>query len=109
VVEVCKSLLGLFQDVLGRGASQKKHDSERDLLSLLRRRLLDHLTEQNLLMAPKGKLEWMVLDEADRLLDMGLVSRSLRSFSEFKEQPPGRRSHLAPALCLGNRNLPSKS
>jgi ATP-dependent RNA helicase DDX31/DBP7 len=36
-------------------------------------RLLDHLTKtESLLMSLKGKLEWLVLDEADRLLDMGL-------------------------------------
>ena len=36
-------------------------------------RLLDHLHKtQSLLMSLKGKLEWFVLDEADRLLDMGL-------------------------------------
>lgn len=36
-------------------------------------RLLDHLQRtESLLMALKGKLEWLVLDEADRLLDLGL-------------------------------------
>ena len=36
-------------------------------------RLLDHLSKtESLLMACKGKVEWLVLDEADRLLDMGL-------------------------------------
>jgi len=36
-------------------------------------RLLDHLEKTDcLLMALKGKLEWIVLDESDRLLDMGL-------------------------------------
>lgn len=36
-------------------------------------RLLDHLQKTDaLLMSLKGKLEWLVLDEADRLLDMGL-------------------------------------
>ena len=36
-------------------------------------RLLDHITKTDcLLMSLKGKLEWLVLDEADRLLDMGL-------------------------------------
>ena len=36
-------------------------------------RLLDHLNKtESLLMSLKGKLEWLVLDEADRLLDMGL-------------------------------------
>ena len=36
-------------------------------------RLLDHLGKTDCLsMALKGKLEWIVLDEADRLLDMGL-------------------------------------
>ncbi|KAL3944571.1 MAG: hypothetical protein SGBAC_001337 [Bacillariaceae sp.] len=36
-------------------------------------RLLDHLQKtQSLLLNLKGKLQWLVLDEADRLLDMGL-------------------------------------
>ncbi len=39
-------------------------------------RLLDHLEKTDcLLMALKGKLEWIVLDESDRLLDMGLGSQ----------------------------------
>mmetsp|Transcript_19984 Transcript_19984/g.56632 ORF Transcript_19984/g.56632 Transcript_19984/m.56632 type:complete len:309 (+) Transcript_19984:1124-2050(+) len=36
-------------------------------------RLLGHLSKtESLLLVLKGKLEWLVLDEADRLLDMGL-------------------------------------
>lgn len=36
-------------------------------------RLLDHLHKtESLLMGLKGNLQWLVLDEADRLLDMGL-------------------------------------
>jgi len=36
-------------------------------------RLLDHLHKtQSLALSLKGKLKWLVLDEADRLLDMGL-------------------------------------
>jgi len=39
-------------------------------------RLLDHLEKTDcLLVALKGKLEWFVLDESDRLLDMGLGSQ----------------------------------
>jgi len=39
-------------------------------------RLLDHLEKTDcLLMALKGKVEWIVLDESDRLLDMGLGSQ----------------------------------
>lgn len=39
-------------------------------------RLLDHLAKtDSLLMALKGKLEWVVLDESDRLLDLGLGSQ----------------------------------
>ncbi len=39
-------------------------------------RLLDHLAKtDSLLMALKGKIEWLVLDESDRLLDMGLGSQ----------------------------------
>eukprot|EP00560_Eucampia_antarctica_P001832 CAMPEP_0197840994 /NCGR_PEP_ID=MMETSP1437-20131217/45924_1 /TAXON_ID=49252 ORGANISM="Eucampia antarctica, Strain CCMP1452" /NCGR_SAMPLE_ID=MMETSP1437 /ASSEMBLY_ACC=CAM_ASM_001096 /LENGTH=644 /DNA_ID=CAMNT_0043450683 /DNA_START=816 /DNA_END=2751 /DNA_ORIENTATION=- len=39
-------------------------------------RLLDHLGKTDcLLLSLKGKLEWFVLDEADRLLDMGLGSQ----------------------------------
>eukprot|EP00934_Nitzschia_sp_Nitz4_P008234 Nitzschia sp. Nitz4//scaffold332_size19022//15494//18061//NITZ4_008743-RA/size19022-processed-gene-0.23-mRNA-1//-1//CDS//3329548210//8224//frame0 len=36
-------------------------------------RMLDHLNKtESLLLHLKGKLDWLVLDEADRLLDMGL-------------------------------------
>jgi len=39
-------------------------------------RLLDHLEKTEcLLMSLKGKVEWIVLDESDRLLDMGLGSQ----------------------------------
>lgn len=39
-------------------------------------RLLDHLGKtDSLSMALKGKLEWVVLDESDRLLDLGLGSQ----------------------------------
>jgi ATP-dependent RNA helicase DDX31/DBP7 len=39
-------------------------------------RLLDHLSKtDSLMMSLKGKLEWVVLDESDRLLDMGLGSQ----------------------------------
>lgn len=39
-------------------------------------RLLDHLNKtESLLLSLKGKVQWLVLDEADRLLDMGLGSQ----------------------------------
>lgn len=46
-------------------------------------RILDHLVKTEVFgEGLKGRLEWVVLDEADRLLDMGLgkqVRREMRS------------------------------
>ncbi len=43
------------------------------ILIVTRSRLLGHLSKtESLLAALKNKLEWMVLDEADRLLGAGL-------------------------------------
>lgn len=53
-------------------------------------RLLDHLTRtESLLMALKGKLEWMVLDEADRLLDMGLGEQVTQIIQRIRANQPG--------------------
>jgi len=57
-------------------------------------RLLDHLNKtESLLMNLKGKLQWLVLDEADRLLDMGLgdqvkqIVQLIRANEASKLQP----------------------
>jgi ATP-dependent RNA helicase DDX31/DBP7 len=53
-------------------------------------RLLDHLTRtESLLMALKGKLEWLVLDEADRLLDMGLGEQVTQIIQRIRANQPG--------------------
>ena len=57
-------------------------------------RLLDHLSKtESLLLSLKGKLQWLVLDEADRLLDMGLgdqvkqIVQLIRANEASKSQP----------------------
>jgi ATP-dependent RNA helicase DDX31/DBP7 len=57
-------------------------------------RLLDHLNKtESLLMSMKGKVQWLVLDEADRLLDMGLgaqvkqIVQIVRANEASKSQP----------------------
>jgi ATP-dependent RNA helicase DDX31/DBP7 len=53
-------------------------------------RLLDHLTRtESLLMALKGKIEWLVLDEADRLLDMGLGEQVKQIIQRIRANQPG--------------------
>ena len=53
-------------------------------------RLLDHLSKtESLLMALKGKLEWLVLDEADRLLDMGLGGQVEQIVQHVRANQPG--------------------
>lgn len=53
-------------------------------------RLLDHLQKtESLLMALKGKLEWLVLDEADRLLDMGLGGQVKQILQRIRSNQPG--------------------
>ena len=53
-------------------------------------RLLDHLSKtESLLMALKGKLEWLVLDEADRLLDMGLGGQVEQIVQYVRANQPG--------------------
>jgi len=52
--------------------------------------LLDHLGKtESLLMALKGKLEWLVLDEADRLLDMGLGGQVEQIVQYVRSNQPG--------------------
>eukprot|EP00559_Dactyliosolen_fragilissimus_P002548 CAMPEP_0184866982 /NCGR_PEP_ID=MMETSP0580-20130426/24569_1 /TAXON_ID=1118495 /ORGANISM="Dactyliosolen fragilissimus" /LENGTH=1085 /DNA_ID=CAMNT_0027366963 /DNA_START=32 /DNA_END=3289 /DNA_ORIENTATION=- len=52
-------------------------------------RLLDHLDKTDcLLMSLKGKLEWVVLDESDRLLDMGLGSQVERIVQTVRANQP---------------------
>jgi len=57
-------------------------------------RLLDHLHKtQSLALSLKGKLQWLVLDECDRLLDMGLgdqvrqIVQWMRANEASKQQP----------------------
>eukprot|EP00977_Amphora_coffeiformis_P004751 scaffold1019_cov172-Amphora_coffeaeformis.AAC.4 len=53
-------------------------------------RFLDHLQKtESLLMALKGKLEWLVLDEADRLLDMGLGGQVKQIVQHIRSNQPG--------------------
>jgi ATP-dependent RNA helicase DDX31/DBP7 len=53
-------------------------------------RLLDHLEKTDcLLMALKGKVEWIVLDESDRLLDMGLGSQVEQIVHIVRSNQPG--------------------
>ena len=74
-------------------------------------RLLDHLGKTDcLLLALKGKLEWFVLDEADRLLDMGLgnqveqivqMVRANQPKSGLKKDGITWRSYLVSATVTG--------
>lgn len=53
-------------------------------------RMLDHLTKTEcLLMACKAKVEWLVLDEADRLLDMGLGDQVKQIVQRLRANQPG--------------------
>lgn len=52
-------------------------------------RFLDHLTRTECLLpalTSKGPLEWLVLDEADRLLDMGLGEQVKSIFSRIQQE-----------------------
>jgi len=82
-------------------------------------RMLDHLEKTDcLLMALKGKVEWIVLDESDRLLDLGLGSqveqivqiiRANQSGSGLKRDGITWRSILVSATISGTvKNLSSK-
>jgi len=53
-------------------------------------RLLDHLSKtESLLTALKNKLEWVVLDEADRLLDAGLGGQVEQIIQYLRSNQPG--------------------
>ena len=53
-------------------------------------RLLDHVTKtESLLVALKGKMEWLVLDEADRLLDAGLGGQVEQIMQHLRSNQPG--------------------
>ncbi|GKY99813.1 hypothetical protein MPSEU_000935100 [Mayamaea pseudoterrestris] len=53
-------------------------------------RMLDHLAKTEcLLMACKGKVEWLVLDEADRLLDLGLGDQVKQIVQRLRANQPG--------------------
>ena len=75
-------------------------------------RLLDHLckTESLLLALKGGKLEWLVLDEADRLLDMGLGEQVKqivqRITANHCQVPRARNTTSTPQSSL---SLPSSS
>lgn len=52
-------------------------------------RLLDHLSKtESLMVALKGKLEWFVLDEADRLLDAGLGGQVEQIVQHLRSNQP---------------------
>lgn len=52
-------------------------------------RLLDHLSKtESLMVALKGKLEWLVLDEADRLLDAGLGGQVEQVVQHLRSNQP---------------------
>ena len=53
-------------------------------------RLLDHLSKtESLLLSLKNKLEWLVLDEADRLLDAGLGGQVEQIIQHLRSNQPG--------------------
>jgi ATP-dependent RNA helicase DDX31/DBP7 len=53
-------------------------------------RLLDHVTKtESLLVSLKGKLEWLVLDEADRLLEAGLGGQVEQIMQHLRSNQPG--------------------
>lgn len=53
-------------------------------------RLLDHLSKtESLLTSLKNKLEWLVLDEADRLLDAGLGGQVEQIIQHLRSNQPG--------------------
>ncbi|KAL3798521.1 hypothetical protein HJC23_011825 [Cyclotella cryptica] len=53
-------------------------------------RLLDHLCKtESLMIALRGKLEWFVLDEADRLLDAGLGGQVEQVVQHLRSNQPG--------------------
>ena len=59
-------------------------------------RLLDHLHKtQSLALSLKGKLKWLVLDEADRLLDMGLGDQ-IRQITQWIWSNEACASHQQP-------------
>jgi superfamily II DNA/RNA helicase len=67
-------------------------------------RLLDHLTRtESLLMALKGKLEWLVLDEADRLLDMGLGEQDTQIIQRIRANQPGSGRNEIAWQCHARR------
>ena len=54
-------------------------------------RMLDHLDKtSSLLLSLKGRLEFLILDEADRLLDMGLGGQVERIVQTVRANQPGR-------------------
>jgi ATP-dependent RNA helicase DDX31/DBP7 len=76
--KLCKHSFGWLVPGCLSGGDTRKSEKARirkglGIIAATPGRLLDHLNKtESLLMSLKGKLEWLVLDEADRLLDMGL-------------------------------------
>ena len=75
-------------------------------------RLLDHLSKtESLLLSLKGKLQWLVLDEADRLLDMGLgdqvkqIVQLIRANEASKSQPWWRSVLVSATVTLSVQAL----
>eukprot|EP00538_Stauroneis_constricta_P000383 CAMPEP_0119572732 /NCGR_PEP_ID=MMETSP1352-20130426/44769_1 /TAXON_ID=265584 /ORGANISM="Stauroneis constricta, Strain CCMP1120" /LENGTH=927 /DNA_ID=CAMNT_0007622419 /DNA_START=21 /DNA_END=2808 /DNA_ORIENTATION=- len=63
-------------------------------------RLLGHLSKtESLLLVLKGKLEWLVLDEADRLLDMGLGD-PVRQIVQRIRANEGRTDHQVRSVLV---------
>jgi ATP-dependent RNA helicase DDX31/DBP7 len=76
-------------------------------------RFLDHLTRtESLMLALKGKLEWLVLDEADRILDLGLGDQVKQIVQRIRANQPGSgvtwRSVLLSATITINVELLAK-
>ena len=65
-----KTRIGLVYGGTGYGKQNKMFESGVDVLIATPGRLLDHMMQGNCRL---NKIEWLVLDEADRMLDMGFL------------------------------------
>ncbi|MGB0580992.1 MAG: DEAD/DEAH box helicase [Limisphaerales bacterium] len=65
-----KIRVGLVYGGTGYGKQNKMFESGVDILIATPGRLLDHMQQGNCRL---GNIEWLVLDEADRMLDMGFL------------------------------------
>ena len=84
-------------------AQQKKLHSGVDILVATPGRLMEHLDQCNVHLS---KLEFVVLDEADRMLDMGFIA-DVKSI--IKQAPVKRQTFLFSATTSGAVNELSKS